>query len=95
MGCCLSNEPLLLPIRCKKARVVAVVAQFELCMPTERNQCHPAADDGTKTRRAGVESSGNADIVQQLTANLHRILPILYAEISASGTKKSDAFDIC
>ncbi|KAL3084724.1 hypothetical protein niasHT_031609 [Heterodera trifolii] len=33
-------------------------------------------------------SSGNADIVQQLTANLHRILPMLYAEISASGTKK-------
>ncbi|KAL3078095.1 hypothetical protein niasHT_036978 [Heterodera trifolii] len=32
-------------------------------------------------------SSGNADIVQQLTANLHRILQILYAEISASGTK--------
>uniref|UniRef100_A0A914HIR1 Serine/threonine-protein phosphatase 4 regulatory subunit 4 n=1 Tax=Globodera rostochiensis TaxID=31243 RepID=A0A914HIR1_GLORO len=33
-------------------------------------------------------SSGNSDIVQQLTANLHRILPMLYADISASGSKR-------
>jgi hypothetical protein len=34
-------------------------------------------------------SSGSSEVVQQLTGNLQRILPVLYSEISASGNRKT------